>query len=84
MERKDDPIYNFQDECFDLMLEEERPAHQGKLESFEAYAARKKAEMHKELDDYNQQLINGYELIIKKLKSKEETPKEEEKEEKTE
>ncbi len=60
---------NIEEELFDLLLEEERPTYQGKLKSFENYAARKKAQAHRMSEEHIHQLYIGYTLILEKLNS---------------
>lgn len=66
---KKDPFYEIRDAQFDRILEEQRGSHTSKLESFETFAKRKKAEMHRQAEDRLQHLMNGYKLIIDMIKS---------------
>jgi hypothetical protein len=65
-----DNLHQLQDEIFDKLLEGEKDKHNTDLESFEAYAARTKAQMHQANEDYIKHLMHGYQVIIDKMHKK--------------
>jgi hypothetical protein len=68
-EAKKDPLYEVRDAQFDKVLERQRAHYTSKLEPFETFAKRKKAEMHHIVQERIQHLTNGYNLIIEMIKS---------------
>lgn len=54
-------------EFADFAVEMLREGHHSELEPFEAYAARLRGEMIKQLEGYRERLAHGYEVLLKEL-----------------
>ena len=66
---KDTSIEEFADAAVEIL----RGAHHSDLEPFDAYAARMKGEMVKQLQAYRTRLTHGYQLLLEEL-GKEKAP----------
>ena len=63
-------LTKLREKYYDEAIETERDSHISKLETFETYAARKKAQLSSTDDDYLRALRHGYEVIMLKMASK--------------
>lgn len=65
------------DQLTDAILEDLKASYKSDLEPFEAYAARVRAQIHENMDDFRDRFLQGYEILIQEISKQYErsTPK---------